>query len=398
MMQCPKCKMRTVVPVLYGKQSVRMQEKAAEGKAIIIPRKAVEGEPNIGCARCGFMWRPARLPAEYMKNLSWNIEKKAEYQTIVKDRIELKKDGTVFYKRYIGDARKASVNIRGGIPREDAERIYAEVAQINLKDEPENVYDNAYVTMGFEDGYSSGTCDVAAVDLANVITDEIPEIARAMTVFVAKEEADAVNASLHEIRMRERQKEPAPDMSDSDKFFLKTRRSDAKGIETENGFIVLAGSRISDKEAPSCQATIRRMRSEAIANGFVKEWVLTKDMHFKGKSPACAFVTGCSGDGNRWKGFFDLYPELSEDSVLFRNLTKEERAAYDFLMEDEQYNSFPSDFFSEHTVEEINDILKSCGITVTENVRRLMELEIENRDYFDDMLRLYDEMRKRNGQ
>ena len=84
------------------------------------------------------------------------------------------------------------------------------------------------------------------------------------------------------------------------KYYLKRKDADAQGILTEEGFIVLAGSKICENVTPSCPngaINARKNNSENIDNN-----ILNKDILFKSPSGAASFVTGTSANGNEvWK-------------------------------------------------------------------------------------------------
>lgn len=63
-------------------------------------------------------------------------------------------------------------------------------------------------------------------------------------------------------------------------------------------FIVCRGSGFSADETKSCQAWIRSLRAQLVADGKVKDCVFTEDVYFKSTSAAVACVTGGPANGN----------------------------------------------------------------------------------------------------
>lgn len=81
-----------------------------------------------------------------------------------------------------------------------------------------------------------------------------------------------------------------------------SRGADAQGVQTNEGFVVLKGSHIAESEVRSIPAAIRRKRSALAGEGYVTDFVFTKDYLFSSPSLAAAVVMGRSANGLiEWK-------------------------------------------------------------------------------------------------
>ncbi len=84
-------------------------------------------------------------------------------------------------------------------------------------------------------------------------------------------------------------------------LYFKTASAEAKGKRTEEGFIVLAGSRIALKLQKSCSETVRRARKKH-ANKIDENGVLLEDIVFASPSGASSFIGGsCSNGSLMWR-------------------------------------------------------------------------------------------------
>ena len=98
---------------------------------------------------------------------------------------------------------------------------------------------------------------------------------------------------------------------DKNTFFIKTSTgTDAQGQQTEEGFVVLKGSKVADKEVPSFKGPQFKgafnLRQKLINEEVVKreqdELVLSKDYLFSSPSSAAMVVMGRSANGRtEWK-------------------------------------------------------------------------------------------------
>ncbi|NLK72756.1 MAG: DUF4357 domain-containing protein [Clostridiales bacterium] len=86
-------------------------------------------------------------------------------------------------------------------------------------------------------------------------------------------------------------------------FFIKTevRNVDAMGINQEDGFVVLTGSKASKDLTPSFPNSYKKLRDQLIEEGIMIEkenvYVFTKDYKFDSSSPAAIIVMGRSATG-----------------------------------------------------------------------------------------------------
>lgn len=91
-------------------------------------------------------------------------------------------------------------------------------------------------------------------------------------------------------------------------LFIRAKGLEARGLETSDGFVVLAGSEVATSETKSIPEAIRRLRSTLIEQGIVigdssGKQRFTADYHFGSPSTASDVVLGCSSNGRDvWKG------------------------------------------------------------------------------------------------
>lgn len=80
------------------------------------------------------------------------------------------------------------------------------------------------------------------------------------------------------------------------------RGANARGVQTNEGFVVFKGSRIADSELPSTPPPVMAKRAFLIAEGYIEEFVVMKDLLFSSPSLAAAVVMGRSANGLiEWK-------------------------------------------------------------------------------------------------
>lgn len=80
----------------------------------------------------------------------------------------------------------------------------------------------------------------------------------------------------------------------------------AEGMQTDEGFLVFAGSQISRDAQPSCPAVVAGIRDRMIAENILSEsdshYELAKEFLFNSSSQAACFVSGSSRNGREtWK-------------------------------------------------------------------------------------------------
>jgi hypothetical protein len=92
-------------------------------------------------------------------------------------------------------------------------------------------------------------------------------------------------------------------MDKKDYYYIKSAKgSDAKGIITSEGFVVLKDSKIANEEAPSIQKAFKQKRENLIRENVIKDWTFSKDYLFSSPSTAAAVVMGRSANGlTEWK-------------------------------------------------------------------------------------------------
>jgi hypothetical protein len=93
-----------------------------------------------------------------------------------------------------------------------------------------------------------------------------------------------------------------PVVHDMKQIFHTVRKGiNAKGLLTDKGMIVLAGSMIRKDLAPSCPDSVKNMLKEN-ENNIDSNNILLKDLFFRTPSGAASFVLGSSASGNdEWK-------------------------------------------------------------------------------------------------
>ena len=106
-----------------------------------------------------------------------------------------------------------------------------------------------------------------------------------------------------------------------DKFYLDMRNIHAEGVVTKNGFMVLKGSEVRDHEASYLSPRIVKMRRDAINEGIIVDWKLTRDIEFKSTSTAAYFLFGANSSGPAsWK---------NADGITMLSLNKVENGVMD---------------------------------------------------------------------
>ena len=84
-------------------------------------------------------------------------------------------------------------------------------------------------------------------------------------------------------------------------FELKQRNCDAKGQRTSEGFVLLAGSKIKMKVAPSCPKHAKKAR-EDFSQKISTDGILQSDISLRSPAEAACFVTGTSINAREaWK-------------------------------------------------------------------------------------------------
>ena len=94
------------------------------------------------------------------------------------------------------------------------------------------------------------------------------------------------------------------DTMDKELFYLRTQKGtvDAKMIRTDEGYVVLKGSKIRPSEAKSTPTSAIKKRKDLIAEGTIVDNIFMKDELFASPSGASDLVTGNSTSGrNMWK-------------------------------------------------------------------------------------------------
>jgi hypothetical protein len=87
---------------------------------------------------------------------------------------------------------------------------------------------------------------------------------------------------------------------------FKVAGTSAKGRESANGFIVLAGSKVRDEELSSMSASLKGLKAALIGNGVIAPGPVglqfTQDYEFSSPSTAATVVQGASANGlTGWK-------------------------------------------------------------------------------------------------
>lgn len=91
-----------------------------------------------------------------------------------------------------------------------------------------------------------------------------------------------------------------------EKYFIKAKGLESKGIYTAEGMIVLEGSQVSKEEVPSIHEYLHNLRAEKIQEGAIVDkdnfFEVQQKITFSSLSTAAGFVMGRSANGwNEWK-------------------------------------------------------------------------------------------------
>ena len=87
--------------------------------------------------------------------------------------------------------------------------------------------------------------------------------------------------------------------------------------QTDEGFVVLAGSQIEETDADSIPDTIKKLRARCRKNNEIKDGVLTKNYLFKSPSYAASFILGMTTNGKTdWKTADGVSLKTREESAL----------------------------------------------------------------------------------
>ena len=96
--------------------------------------------------------------------------------------------------------------------------------------------------------------------------------------------------------------DPAPD-SRAEALAMTGRGVDARGRETKDGFVVLAGSRARIQETDSAKAWLKDRRQQLLARGVIEDdgshYIFTQDYRFTSPSAAAAVLAGGSANGRK---------------------------------------------------------------------------------------------------
>ena len=89
-------------------------------------------------------------------------------------------------------------------------------------------------------------------------------------------------------------------------LFIASKGVKAEGMETQDGFVVRAGSGAVKNEVPSCHAYLKELRAALVANGVLKFkgecFVFAQDYVFASPSTAAGVVQGRASNGRLdWK-------------------------------------------------------------------------------------------------
>jgi len=99
----------------------------------------------------------------------------------------------------------------------------------------------------------------------------------------------------------------APPLQKSAKLlYISSKGIKAQGMETQDGFVVLAGSGAVKNEVPSCHAYLKELRSALISNCVLQptneHYVFAQDYVFPSPSTAAGVVQGRAANGRvDWK-------------------------------------------------------------------------------------------------
>ena len=93
---------------------------------------------------------------------------------------------------------------------------------------------------------------------------------------------------------------------------IETKETNAKGVVTNEGFVLLKGAKIKKEISKSLSSGVRKLREKYITEGKVVSETTTEDILFSSSSAAAAFVSGSSASGPvSWK---------DEDGVSLKEL------------------------------------------------------------------------------
>lgn len=86
-------------------------------------------------------------------------------------------------------------------------------------------------------------------------------------------------------------------------YITAARGADAKGMQTNEGFVVLKGSHIADSVTKSCPKNVRDLRDRLKNDGTInEEWEFTDNKVFSSPSTAAGVVMGRSANGlTEWR-------------------------------------------------------------------------------------------------
>ena len=85
-------------------------------------------------------------------------------------------------------------------------------------------------------------------------------------------------------------------------LLIETKETSAKGVVTNEGFVLLKGAKIKKEISKSLSSGVRKLREKYIAGGKVVSEITTEDILFSSSSAAAAFVSGSSASGPAmWK-------------------------------------------------------------------------------------------------
>ncbi len=98
----------------------------------------------------------------------------------------------------------------------------------------------------------------------------------------------------------------APRQKGSKSLFITSKGIKAEGLETHDGFVVIAGSRSFRSETPSCHAYLKELRSALIANGVLElagtDYTFSQDYVFSSPSTAAGVIQGRAANGRvEWR-------------------------------------------------------------------------------------------------
>ena len=87
--------------------------------------------------------------------------------------------------------------------------------------------------------------------------------------------------------------------------------------QTDEGFVVLAGSQIEETDAGAIPDTIKKWRARCRQNNEIKDGVLTKNYLFKSPSYAASFILGMTTNGKTdWKTADGISLKALEERTL----------------------------------------------------------------------------------